>query len=79
MTKLNSLGAVEDEYYYSDSDGDDTPTSNSGPGYVNDHIEGVTEMILNTQKANITRVRQLIENNLRNTRSNTYIAETHYF
>jgi len=75
----STTGAVEDEYYYSDSDGDDTPTSNSGPGYVNDHIEGVTEMILNTQKANITRVRQLIENNLRKVHSSRTATQDRIF
>lgn len=61
-----------EEVYYSDSD-DDTPTSQASVGTQNgingnvpgNHVQGVKDMVLNSQKANISKVRQLIDHNLR--------------
>jgi len=59
-----------EEVYYSDSDEDDTPphsqaSSGQQNGINGHHVQGVKDMVLNSQKANISKVRQLIDHNLR--------------
>ncbi|XP_023326914.1 interaptin isoform X2 [Eurytemora carolleeae] len=58
-----------EEVYYSDSDEEDNDSlSQSAPdpenGVNNDHVEGVKTMVVNTQKANVSKIRQLVDRNL---------------
>jgi len=65
-----------EELYYSDSDEDDLSAASSGNaasasltpvpnGAINsNHIEGVKAMVLNTQRANIGKTQQLIQQNI---------------
>jgi len=64
------ISAGDEDVYYSDSDGDDDSSiaqSNSKDevGSNENHVQGVKEMVLNTQRANIAKVKQLIDLNLR--------------
>jgi hypothetical protein len=65
-----------EEVYYSDSDEDSSPPSSRAENGVDDsHVQGVKDMVLNTQMANMGKVKQLLQSNLKRLQSAREIAD----
>jgi len=53
-----------EEVYYSDSDDDSPPSAGLQNGSNGAHVQGVRDMVINTQKANIHKINSMLESNM---------------
>lgn len=71
----NGTGPVE-EVYYSDSDEESSsPSSRIENGVSDSHVQGCKDMVMNTQKDNVAKVKQLLQSNLKRIQSSRAIAQ----
>jgi len=68
---LRPAPSTEEEVYFSDSDDDDDSTSTPAPRQENggatkgDHVQGIKDMVINTQRTNIHRIQSSLDFSLR--------------
>lgn len=65
-TRGRTISGTGEEVYYSDSDddGENPPSTGIQNGSNGAHVQGVKDMVINTQKANIHKINSMLESNM---------------